>query len=49
MTFASLEEALRAGFHIFDKHPDGYLMRKEIATREGRRWTLALALVRPRA
>jgi hypothetical protein len=50
MTFQSLDEALRAGFEIFDKHSDGYLVRKEIVTQSGPRWILALALVprRPR-
>ncbi len=48
MTFPSLDEALRAGFHIFDEHPDGYLVRKQISNEDGRRWMLAIALA-PRA
>jgi hypothetical protein len=45
MTFPNLAEALRAGFQIFDKHPDGYLVQKEIVNKDGRRWVLAIALV----
>jgi hypothetical protein len=44
MTFASLDAALQAGFHIYDKHPDGYLVRKEVSKENGRRWILAVAL-----
>ncbi|MFY9781117.1 MAG: hypothetical protein WAJ85_11480 [Candidatus Baltobacteraceae bacterium] len=42
MTFQTLCDALRAGFHIFGKHPNGYVVRREIATESGRRWLLAV-------
>jgi hypothetical protein len=45
LTFSSLGEALRAGYRIFDKHPEGYLVRKEMAVSEGRRYLLAVALM----
>jgi hypothetical protein len=43
MTFANLDEALRAGFHVYDDHPDGYLVRKAVLLDGGRRWVLAIA------
>lgn len=43
--FANLSDALRAGFHILDKHPDGYLVRREIATDSGQRWLVAVVSV----
>jgi hypothetical protein len=45
LTFRSLCDALRAGFHIFDKHPDGYVVRREVASASGRRWMLAVVEV----
>ncbi|MGP6158197.1 MAG: hypothetical protein ACLPYS_11960 [Vulcanimicrobiaceae bacterium] len=47
MTFESLCDALRAGFHIFDKHPEGYVVRREVATDVGRRWLMAVVKVSP--
>ncbi|MGP6156456.1 MAG: hypothetical protein ACLPYS_02810 [Vulcanimicrobiaceae bacterium] len=44
MTFPNLDEALRAGFHVYDEHPDGYLVRKEILRQGNSRWILAIAL-----
>ena len=38
MTFRSLEEALRAGFQVYDRTADGYLVR----TRIDGSWALAL-------
>lgn len=28
VTFATLAEALRWGFHVYDRSPEGYLVRK---------------------
>ncbi len=39
--FASLEEAHREGFSIFEKIEDGYLMRRD----EGGRFALALVRI----
>jgi Ca2+-binding EF-hand superfamily protein len=39
MVFTSLAEALRAGFQIYDRNSDGYIMR--IQTTQG--WQMALA------
>ncbi|MGP6188627.1 MAG: hypothetical protein ACLPSH_00810 [Vulcanimicrobiaceae bacterium] len=44
MTFRNLDEALRAGFHIYEGHPDGYLMRKGVVEHGRSRWVLAIAL-----
>ena len=41
LTFRSLADALRAGYEIFDKIEDGYLVR----TRTDRGWALAVACV----
>jgi regulation of enolase protein 1 (concanavalin A-like superfamily) len=38
MVFRSVEEALRAGFEVYDKTPQGYLVR----TRTSSGWALAL-------
>jgi hypothetical protein len=46
VTFGSLCDALRAGFHIFEKHPQGYVVRREVATESGRRWLLAVVKIR---
>ena len=40
--FKSLAEAIRAGFHVYDRTVDGYLMR----TRTVSGWVLALAKAR---
>jgi hypothetical protein len=42
MTFSSLTDALRAGFQIFDRTSDGYLVR----TRTAAGWALAIVRVR---
>jgi hypothetical protein len=42
--FSSVPAALRAGYHVFDRTADGYLMR----TRTARGWALALVDLRPR-
>jgi len=36
--FATLEEALKAGFVLFDRIPDGYLVRKD----QGNNFALAI-------
>jgi hypothetical protein len=36
--FTSLEEALKAGFIMFDRIPEGYLVRKDL----GRNFALAI-------
>jgi hypothetical protein len=38
MVFQSVSEALRAGFHVFDRTGTGYLVR----TRTARGWALAI-------
>ena len=38
MIFSSVTEALRAGYHVYDRTADGYLVR--IQTRNG--WAMAL-------
>ncbi len=38
MVFKSLADALRAGFQIYDRTPDGYLVRTQTA--QG--WAMAL-------
>jgi hypothetical protein len=42
MTFRSLAEAIRAGYQVFDRTTDGYLVR--LRTAGG--WALALVVVR---
>jgi hypothetical protein len=42
LTFRSLGQALRAGYHLYDRTSDGYLVR----TRTSRGWALALVLLR---
>ena len=42
LTFSSLNSALRAGFHVWDRTSDGYLVR----TRTTGGWALALVRVR---
>jgi hypothetical protein len=42
LVFASLGEALRAGFHVYDRTFDGYLVR----TRTSTGWALAFAKAR---
>ena len=42
MTFRNLCDALRAGFHIHDKHPNGYVVRREVASSSGPHWVLAV-------
>jgi hypothetical protein len=32
LVFHSLAEALRAGFHVYDKTPEGYLVRVKTAS-----------------
>jgi hypothetical protein len=41
LVFRSLAEAIRAGFHVYDRTRDGYLMR----TRTARGWAFALARI----
>ncbi len=38
LTFDSLTAALRAGYHVYDRTPEGYVVR----TRLERGWALAL-------
>jgi hypothetical protein len=38
MVFRSVEEAIRAGFEVYDRTSDGYLVR----TRTARGWALAI-------
>jgi hypothetical protein len=42
MTFSSLSEAIRAGFQVYDRTSDGYLVR----TRTAAGWALAIVRVR---
>ncbi len=42
MVFSSLGEALRAGFQVYDRTPDGYLVRRLTS----RGWALAVVVVR---
>jgi hypothetical protein len=42
LTFKTLAEALRAGFHVFDRTEHGYLVR----TRTASGWEMALVDVR---
>jgi hypothetical protein len=42
MVFHSLSEALRAGFQIYDRTPEGYLVR----TRTASGWAMALVSCR---
>jgi hypothetical protein len=38
MVFKSVADAIRAGFEVYDRTPDGYLVR----IRTGRGWAMAL-------
>ena len=38
MVFRSVEEAIRAGFEVYDRTSDGYLVR----TRTARGWAMAI-------
>jgi hypothetical protein len=38
--FSNLSAALRAGYHVFDRSPEGYLVR----TRTPRGWAFALVV-----
>jgi hypothetical protein len=42
IVFHSLSEALRAGFHVEDRSPDGYVVR----TRTQRGWARAVVVLR---
>ena len=42
LVFKSLAEALQAGYHLYDRSVDGYLMR----TRTAKGWALAFAKAR---
>jgi hypothetical protein len=42
LTFTSLQEALHAGFQVYDRTSDGYLVR----TRTSAGWALARVLMR---
>ena len=42
VTFTSIQEALRAGFQVYDKTSEGYLVRTR--TRAG--WALAVVVIR---
>jgi hypothetical protein len=41
LTFPSLAEAIRAGFQVYDRTPDGYLVR----TRTSSGWAAAVVIV----
>ncbi len=41
--FTSLEEAQKAGFVVFDRIPDGYLVRKDF----GQTFALAIVKLKP--
>jgi hypothetical protein len=41
MTFPTLAQALRAGFQVYDRNAEGYLVR----TRTARGWALALVRI----
>ncbi len=41
MVFTSLADALRAGFQVYDRTPDGYLVR----TKTPSGWALALVML----
>lgn len=44
VVFKSIAEALRAGYHVLDRTPEGYLVR----TRTSRGWAMAIVrLERP--
>jgi hypothetical protein len=43
MVFRSVEEAIRAGFEVYDRTSDGYLVR----TRTARGWALAIVRSSP--
>jgi hypothetical protein len=43
--FASLEDARREGYFVFDRTPDGYLVRRD----EGGRFALAIVKIDPAA
>lgn len=40
LTFSSLSEALKAGYQLFDKTPDGYLVR----IKQNAGWAMALVV-----
>jgi hypothetical protein len=40
LTFRSLIQAIRAGYQVYDRTPDGYLVR----TRTPRGWAMAVVL-----
>ena len=42
VTFTSLAEAVRAGYHVYDRVPNGFLVR----TRTDAGWALALVALR---
>jgi hypothetical protein len=42
LTFTSIQEAVRAGFQVYDKNSDGYLVR----TRTSAGWALAIVVIR---
>jgi len=42
-TFSSLEQALRAGFEVYDRTARGYLVRKQTPTG----WALAIVEIEP--
>jgi hypothetical protein len=44
LVFRSLRDAVRAGFAVYDKFADGYLVRQRI----GDRWQLAIVSFRDR-
>jgi hypothetical protein len=45
LTFPSLAEAIQAGFQVYDRTPDGYLVR----TRTLNGWAAAVVIVRKAA
>jgi hypothetical protein len=43
MVFQSVEEAIRAGFEVYDRTSEGYLVR----TKTARGWALAIVRISP--
>jgi hypothetical protein len=47
MFFNNLPDAIRAGFQVYDRTPNGYLVRKMISNNAGQdRWAMAIVDLR---